>query len=223
MKARMFGTLFAALAVLLLATSNRAAAQTPTPVLPPPTGTFTAGSIPPGGGFGLVVFGGGSFEQLVSAAACRATTTAAFWSTNAAGNFVTFVPSTTVGAVNAGFAAQFPTGSIPANTPLIGRCAPTSGQIVVTNADHNTSVTMRVGDTFTLNLGDRFNWNVEVGNPQILTRVVNIQAPPPGVQGVFYANARGTTTLDASGGLNCPPNMACPAIAGVFHVTIIVQ
>jgi PPE-repeat protein len=84
------------------------------------TGTIISGSIPRNGGFGLVVFGGGTVQQLVTATGCP-TATMAVWAT-IAGEFVVYVPGTTIGAVNAAFMAAFPGGNIPANTPFVGKC-----------------------------------------------------------------------------------------------------
>lgn len=105
------GGLLAMLAVLL--TSGSAAAQ---------TGTIVSGSIPPTGGFGIIVFGGGTNEQLVTASGCPEET-AVFWATSG-GQFITYVPGSNVGAVNAQWNALF-AGGIPANTGLIGRCTDT--------------------------------------------------------------------------------------------------
>jgi hypothetical protein len=84
------------------------------------TGTIVSGSIPASGGFGLIVFGGGSSAQLLAASGCPAGT-AAFWATNASGDFDGYVPGTTIAVVNAAWNARFAAG-IPANTPLIGKC-----------------------------------------------------------------------------------------------------
>lgn len=84
----------------------------------PSAGTITSGSIPAAGGFGLIVYGG-PVNALVTASGCPAAS-AAFWAT-VNGNFVTYVPGTTITAVNADFMAAFPNG-IPAGTPLIGKC-----------------------------------------------------------------------------------------------------
>ncbi len=75
---------------------------------------------PAGGGYGLFVFGGGSYEQLVTASGCPKAT-ATFWATNAAGQFVTYIPGSTVAVANAPWNALFPDG-IPYNTALVGRC-----------------------------------------------------------------------------------------------------
>jgi hypothetical protein len=82
-------------------------------------GTITYGSIPAGGGFGLIVFGGGTLEELVTASGCPAAT-ATFWATSG-GQFIAYIPGTSVAAVNEAFIGLFPEG-IPANTPLVGRC-----------------------------------------------------------------------------------------------------
>ncbi|RLT26912.1 MAG: hypothetical protein DWI48_04960 [Chloroflexi bacterium] len=86
------------------------------------TGTITSGSIPKAAGtFGLAVYGGGTIAQLVTATGCPAATMALWVTIN--GNFATYVPGTTISAVNADFIAAYPGGTIPANTPLLGRCA----------------------------------------------------------------------------------------------------
>jgi hypothetical protein len=83
------------------------------------SGTISSGSVPAAGGFGLVVFGGGTTDQLVAASGCPAATSAFYATVN--GDFVTYVPGTSIAAVNAAFMAAFPAG-IPAGTPLIGKC-----------------------------------------------------------------------------------------------------
>jgi hypothetical protein len=99
-----------------------ARAQTPPPEI---AGRIISGSIPAGGAFGLVVFGGGAYEQLVSASGCPAARVA-FWVT-VSGTFIVYVPTTSVGAVNAPFEAAFPNRLIPAYTAFIGRCTPAAG------------------------------------------------------------------------------------------------
>jgi hypothetical protein len=95
------------------------------PAAPQPGSAATtagiAGSLPPSG-FGLFVFNGGTSAQLVAATGCPAAT-AAFWSTDSSGEFIIFVPGTSISTVNAAWNAEFAAG-IPANTPLLGRCRP---------------------------------------------------------------------------------------------------
>jgi len=89
---------------------------------PPPTpgaGSISSGSIPAAGGFGLIV-AGGKLSDVVTATGCPVATMALWATVN--GNFVTYVPGTSIAAVNADFNAAFPGGTLPAGTPLIGKC-----------------------------------------------------------------------------------------------------
>ncbi len=83
-------------------------------------GHFTYGAIPPEGGFELVIFGGGTILDLVAAAACPPAA-GAFWTTDDVGNFVIYLPGSTVAIVNAAWNEKFP-GEIPSGTPLLGKC-----------------------------------------------------------------------------------------------------
>jgi hypothetical protein len=86
-----------------------------------PTGSHIFnGGVPPDGGFGLFVFSGGSSAEMVSASGCT-TDSATYWGTDGAGNFVTYIPAASIGAVNEGWNALFP-GRIPTGAALIGRC-----------------------------------------------------------------------------------------------------
>ena len=92
----------------------------------------------------------------------------------------------------------------------------------VTLADSGTSITLHVGDTFLLNLGEDYNWNINVADQTVISRVKNI-AVIRGAQGVYQALKAGTTTLMASGDPACreskPPCMR-PSIA--FELRVIV-
>lgn len=80
------------------------------------------GAVPTAGGFGLIVFSGGNEAELL-AATCGtgAASTAAFWATNAQGQFVVYIPNAAVAAVNAGWRALHPQG-VPASSALLVRC-----------------------------------------------------------------------------------------------------
>lgn len=78
----------------------------------------SSGAVPPGGG--LFVFGGGTNDQLVAAAGCK-TANAAYWTTTSTGEWVGYVPSVPIPAVNAAWNTLF-AGGIPAATPIFARC-----------------------------------------------------------------------------------------------------
>lgn len=102
------------------ATDGSPATPVATPVPTVTTGAVTSGLPLVPRGFGLVVFSGGTNAALVAASGCTAASLT-FWSTNASGEFDTYVPGALVSAVNAAWNSRFTSG-IPANTPLIGRC-----------------------------------------------------------------------------------------------------
>lgn len=80
------------------------------------------GTVPTAGGFGLIVFSGGSEADLLAATCgAAAAPTAAFWATNAQGQFVVYIPNAAVAAVNAGWRALYPQG-VPASSALLVRC-----------------------------------------------------------------------------------------------------
>jgi len=85
-------------AALILGAIFSVAASASAQTAPPtPGGRIVSGSIPSDGGFGLIVYSGGTFDDLVVASGCPASRVA-FWFT-VGGQFVVFVPGTTVGAV----------------------------------------------------------------------------------------------------------------------------
>lgn len=99
-------------------------AGTPIIVRVTPQASITGGSAPPlSGGISLFVFGGGSNVQLLAVSCPGSSAAAAFWVTDATGNFITCVLGTTITAVNASWTAKFPNG-IPTSTPILGRCSP---------------------------------------------------------------------------------------------------
>jgi len=82
---------------------------------------LTGGSIPAEGGFGLAVFRGGPVDDLVTSTGCPVPTMVLYFTAN--GSFVTFIPGSSVAAVNASFLLAFPGGSLPAKTAFLGKCA----------------------------------------------------------------------------------------------------
>jgi len=85
----------------------------------PSATAISSGSVPAAGGFGLIVASGPT-SGLAAAACPSSPTTAAFWAT-VNGDFVTFVPGTSIAAVNASFNAAFANG-LPSGTPLTAKC-----------------------------------------------------------------------------------------------------
>ena len=108
-------------------------------------------------------------------------------------------------------------GSSPSSTP-----PPASSQ-TVTLADNGQTITLRVGDSFLLQLGEDYNWTPTVDDQTIVSRAKNI-AVIRGAQGVYDALKAGETTLTAIGDPAClqatPP---CKRPSLMFTIQIVVQ
>jgi len=108
-------------------------------------------------------------------------------------------------------------GSSPSSTP-----PPASSQ-TVTLADDGQTITLRVGGSFLLELGEDYDWTPTVDDQTIVSRAKNI-AVVRGAQGVYDALKAGKTTLTAAGDPVCrqatPP---CERPSRVFTIQIVVQ
>ena len=94
---------------------------------------------------------------------------------------------------------------------------------MITRDSNGQTVTLHVGDRFVLQLGDQYNWTVNVADPAVVSRVINI-TPIRGSQGVYEAHAAGTTTLSASGDPLCrtaKPACAMPSL--IVEIKLVVQ
>ncbi len=143
-------------------------------------------------------------------------------STQPAINVITVLPATT------GTPAVLDTLTPPVNgttTPAATAGTPvaTNEGTTVTLADDGKTVTLKVGQRFLLDLGSGMNWVPTVANQNIVSRVAGITVIN-GAQGVYQADAPGTTTLMANGEPTClHAKPACAMPNRLFSVTIVVQ
>ena len=86
---------------------------------PVTAGAATVSGTVPATGFGLIV-ASGKITDVVTAVKCAGTSSALY--ATVGGEFVAYVPVTTIAAVNAAFLAAFKDGVLPASTALIGKC-----------------------------------------------------------------------------------------------------
>ena len=112
------------------------------------------------------------------------------------------------------------TGAFRAWLPEVASDSVTAG--TVTQANDLGTIQMHPGDTFLLMLGTGYNWDVTVSDTSVLSRVPNVTVIV-GAQGIYQALLPGTVTLTAVGSLVCPPGVACPLLARIFRVTVVVQ
>ncbi len=96
------------------------------------------------------------------------------------------------------------------------------GSLRVTQADNGHTISLRVGQTFLVALGNTLDWNVTVADPTIVSRVVNVLVVR-GAQGLYRANAPGQTTLTATGRPICAPGQACPMFIQLVKVNLVVR
>ena len=112
----------------------------------------------------------------------------------------------------------------PTPQPTVITPTPTTGNaLTVTLQDQGKTVQLAVGETFLLQLGEDYTWDIQVADTGILGRVVNITVVR-GAQGVYQALKSGTTTLTAAGDPVCrqaKPPCGRPSIQ--FSLTIEVK
>lgn len=99
-----------------------------------------------------------------------------------------------------------------------GRTAQTGGtEYAFALSDTGTTLRVGVGDRIALRFGAVRGLSLSGPDPAILAS----QTASGADNALFAAAAPGTATIDATGGPPCPGPI-CPAIAFVFHVTIVV-
>ena len=93
----------------------------------------------------------------------------------------------------------------------------------VTLADDGRTVSLQISQRLLVNLGEEFDWTVQVTDPSIISRVPNITVVR-GAQGVYQANRAGQTALSATGDPVCrKAQPACAAPSRAFQVQISVH
>ena len=108
-------------------------------------------------------------------------------------------------------------GSSPSDTPTA------AGSKTVTLADDGQTITLSVGESFLLKLGEDYNWTVTVADQTIVSRVKNISVVR-GAQGVYEALLAGKTSLTANGDPVClQANPPCKLPSRQFTLEIVVQ
>jgi hypothetical protein len=112
-------------------------------------------------------------------------------------------------------------------TPTIQTVPPVSGapdgSLTVTLADEGKTISLAVGDSFLLNLGETYNWDVTISDQSILSRVIGITVIR-GAQGIYQAHQAGSVTLRASGDPQCRQSVpACGMPSRLFTVTVLVK
>jgi hypothetical protein len=89
--------------------------------------------------------------------------------------------------------------------------------------DQGKTITIAVGESFLLELGETYNWNVTISDQAVLSRVIGITVIR-GAQGVYQANRAGTVALSATGDPQCRQSQpACAIPSLLFRITVVVK
>jgi carboxyl-terminal processing protease len=98
----------------------------------------------------------------------------------------------------------------------------TSPQTVTLN-DEGRMITMKVGESFLLKLGEEYDWTVTIANQTILSRAKNVMVVR-GAQGLYEASKTGNTTLAATGDPVCRQSQpSCAMPSRLFEIKVEVQ
>lgn len=92
----------------------------------------------------------------------------------------------------------------------------------VTLDDNNKSVTIRKGQSFLLKLGEAYNWDINIDDQSVLSRVMNVMVIK-GAQGLYVGHNTGHTTLVATGDPWChtqKPACMMPSILFTLDITV---
>ncbi len=139
--------------------------------------------------------------------------------------FMLLMAAITAGCNSAAAQGHTPTSQPPAatNLPPTPADIPTeTSPLSITPADNGQTITLTVGQTFLLNLGADHNWDVQIANQSIVSRVVTITVIR-GAQGVYEARAAGETKLTAAGAPICDATQpGCSQAIQEFQVQLVV-
>jgi hypothetical protein len=85
------------------------------------------------------------------------------------------------------------------------------------------TITLHVGERFLLQLGEEYEWTVEIDDPTVVSRVTGVTTIK-GSQGLFEARRRGSAMVLAAGEPPCyheqPP---CEQPSHGFRLDVVVQ
>jgi len=104
-------------------------------------------------------------------------------------------------------------GSDPSPTPM--------SSVMVTKASNQQTLTAHVGDHIQIALGEDINWQLEPPDGRVLIQEPNRNYMlVRGTQAIWLAASPGRSSIQASGGMNCPSGSLCPMFLAVFSATV---
>lgn len=93
---------------------------------------------------------------------------------------------------------------------------------VITEADSNTTITVKVGTPIEVMLGSDLDWTISWSDPSLLAPIPTFAVLPAGTQSFSGAVKPGTTTLTGQGRPICKAGEACPQFIEEFTATLVI-
>lgn len=93
----------------------------------------------------------------------------------------------------------------------------------ITLDDDSKTINLQVDETFLLQLGEGYDWNISIDDQTVISREVNVMVIR-GAQGIYRAHKPGSATLIAVGDPLCRKSIpACGAPSRLFKLNVIVS
>ncbi len=116
-----------------------------------------------------------------------------------------------------------PAPALPAARPSTVASGSPGASVNITLADNGRTITLQNGERVLVNLGDEFDWTVQIEDESIVSPILGVNVIP-GAQGIFGAKRVGKTALSATGEPRCRKQQpACGQPSQAFNATIAVQ
>ena len=97
------------------------------------------------------------------------------------------------------------------------------GSPTITLNDNHTTITLHVGQSFLLKLGETYTWQINKSDPGMLSRVINVMLVR-GAQGLYEAHQPGQADLTAVGDPLCrSAKPACMMPSILFEISVKVE
>jgi hypothetical protein len=112
--------------------------------------------------------------------------------------------------------------------PVLALAGPVSTETgslakTITLDDDNKTITLQVDETFLLQLGEGYDWNISIDDQAVISREVNVMVIR-GAQGIYRAHKPGSATLTAVGDPACRESVPpCAAPSRLFRLYVIVS
>lgn len=94
---------------------------------------------------------------------------------------------------------------------------------IITLDNNNQLITLHVGETFLLKLGEIYEWNLNIDDMSVISRVKNVMVIR-GAQGLYTARQPGKAVLTAQGDPTCrqtKPACGMPSLIFTLHVEVL--